>query len=554
MSLDRQDDSPENLLSSDAVEPALPMFQQDDPAGDLLSSDLVEPPAPVSQQDDSTDDLFSSEAGEPLVPILRVDEGKVDPVALATWHEALSNTLAVEVPHDLMGLWLYPAQGGTVLLGPAALAEDDLVVPVPAPYLKPEQLSLLEEIVTDAGYSSASCLPVRFGKRDVALLLLADLQAGRFGRMERVVLQCVAQRIAPMLGRIARQWTPVEGAASRQQERIAALLQAVANANREGSSPQRFLSAIGKGLAPLLPHEHIELLVPSEAGDQYFRLGEHPGGPIWNDPSLVIESDHLDIGSIFGSGNQLLVADTYEDDRWPRGFLTASEPAGADIRAIVGVRMSLKGRTPAYLLVGSIGPDLYEVEDSELLVLLGGLILPQVAEFLRAPAAPPAEGNSDEKDGCAELLLRLAGSLATTSDVASATRLIAHEGAKILPFDRLEFVLQLADGTRVALLRPGERRAILASVADTPLARILAGESSKAVLEGHGESQLVVPLRGGGRVHGAMVFSASTGELKRVHLNVAQQLADIGAAHVELLRGAVIRTPPTVPSRAHLSS
>ena len=203
--------------------------------------------------DDLAHDPLASAASEPLVPILRVDEGKVDPLALATWHEALSNTLSVEVPHDLLGLWLYPMQGGSVLLGPAALAEDELEIPVPSPHLKPEQLSRMEEVVSGAGYQSASCLPVRFGKRDVALLLVADLESERYGPMERVVLQCVAQRIAPMLGRIARAWTPAEGTTSRQQERIAGLLQTVANANREGSTPQQFLAAIGRGLAPLLP-------------------------------------------------------------------------------------------------------------------------------------------------------------------------------------------------------------------------------------------------------------------------------------------------------------
>src|SRR5215216_725835 len=110
--------------------------------------------------DTSGDDPLPSNGSEPLVPILQLEDGKVDPVALATWHEALSNTVAVEVPHDLMGLWLYPAQGGVVLIGPAALAEDDLVLPVPSPYLMPEQLSALEEIVNAAGYASVICLPV----------------------------------------------------------------------------------------------------------------------------------------------------------------------------------------------------------------------------------------------------------------------------------------------------------------------------------------------------------------------------------------------------------
>jgi hypothetical protein len=166
-------------------------------------------------RDEPGDDSLASAGSEPLVPILRADDGKVDPVALATWHEALSNTVALEVPHDLMGLWLYPAQGGVVLLGPAELAADELVVPIPSPHLKPEQLSLVEDIVLDAGYGSATCLPIRFGKRDVALLLVADLKAERYGAVQRVLLQCVAQRVAPMLGRIARQWKIAEGSSSR---------------------------------------------------------------------------------------------------------------------------------------------------------------------------------------------------------------------------------------------------------------------------------------------------------------------------------------------------
>jgi len=161
------------------------------PFAGFMSTDLPD--------DEAIDDPLSSSGSEPLVPILQVNEGQVDPVALATWHEALSNTLAVEVPHDLMGLWLYPAPGGVVLLGPTELAQDDLVVPVPAPQLKPEQLASVEEIVTQAGYGSVTCLPVRFGKRDVALLLVANLEADRYGAVERVVIQCVAQQIAPML-------------------------------------------------------------------------------------------------------------------------------------------------------------------------------------------------------------------------------------------------------------------------------------------------------------------------------------------------------------------
>jgi GAF domain-containing protein len=503
-------------------------------------------------RDESADDPLSSTGSEPLVPILRAEDGQVDPVALATWHEALSNTVAVEVAHDLMGLWLYPAQGGVVLLGPAGLAEDELVVPLPSPYLKPEQLSLVEEIVADAGYRSATCLPVRFGKRDVALLMVADLQPQRFGAVERVLLQCVAQRVAPMLGRIARQWKPAEGSASRQQERIAGLLETVARANRDAGTPQRFVAAIARGVAPLLPHDHIELLIPDAAGKQYFRLGEHPGGPPWADPSLVISSEHLDVAGIFGTRSQLLVGDTYEDARWPRGFLTAGEPAGSDIRSVVGVRLGLRSNSSAYLLVGSIGPELYEAEDVELLVLLAGLITPQVGSFVRAEEQPHRPVKPAEREPYAEQLFRIAGLLATTSDPAVATQLIAAEARGVLPFDKLIFALRATEGDRVVILEPGERRALsnlpLVSVAGTVLARVLQGELPCAFAQANGEARMVVPLRVAGRVHGVLIFKgASKDTLTEHHVLPAQHLADIVAAHLELLRRGAMVPHPSIP-------
>src|SRR5215213_10212456 len=387
----------------------------------------------LAPEDEPLDEPLSSNGSEPLVPILSTEAGQVDRVALTTWHQALSNTLSVEVPHDLMGLWLYPSQGGIALVGPSELSADDLPIPIPSPHLTSEQLSAVEQIVKSAGYASATCLPVRFGKRDVALLLVADLQAGRYGPAERVLLQCVGRKVAPMLGRIARQWVPTDGASSRQQERIASLLGAVAQANREAASPQRFLIAVSRALAALLPHDHIELLVPNAEGDQYFRLAEHVGGPLWVDPSLAISREHLDITAIFEGRTDLLVADTYGDDRWPRGFLTASDNGGADVRAVVGAQLSFGAGSVAYLLVGSVGPELYGPDDVELLTLLAGLIGPQIAGFVRpvpiplpapvpvsVPAAaptPPAPEKAavqqpSAESGTAELLFRIVGLLA----------------------------------------------------------------------------------------------------------------------------------------------
>ena len=499
----------------------------------------------------SAEDPLASSGRKPLVPILREDPEQLDQVALATWHEALSDTLAVEVPHDLLGLWLYPSQGGAVLLGPAELAEDDLAIPLPSPHLKPEELSRLEQIVCQAGYGSVACLPVTFGKRDVALLLMADLRAGLYGAVERVVLQCVTQRIAPMLGRIARQWKASPASSSRQQERIAGLLEALAEANRATATPQRFLAAMSRGLAPLLPHEHIELLASDSAGKRYFRLGEHPGGLPWQDPSLIISRDHLDVGGIFGVAGSLVVGDTYGDSRWPRGFLTASEPAGADIRALVGARLDLRGNVPAYLLLGSIGPEFYVDEDAELLVLLAGLIAPRISGFLTTEEAPAPVLKPVEAHPHAELIFRIAGLLATTSDPAVATELIASEVRAVLPYDRLTFALRMTQTDRVIMLEPGEKRPLphlpLVSVAGTPLARTLKGDLPCGFVQNGNETQMIVPLRVAGRVHGALICSSGTpGTLTENHVLIAQHLADIIAAHFELLRRGAMMPHPSV--------
>jgi hypothetical protein len=513
------------------------------------------------------DPLSSNTASEPLVPILHLEVAQSDPVALATWHDALSNTLAVEVPHDLLGLWLYPTRGGAVLLGPAELAQDDLAAPIPAPHLKPEQLTQMESIVQGAGYGSVACLPVRFGKRDVALMLVADLRPGQYGPVQRVVLQCVSQQVAPMLGRIARRWKSVEVSSSRQQERIAGLLETIVSANANAATPQRFVSTLSRGLASFLPHEHIELVVSEGSGRRYFRLGEHPGGPLWSDPSLVISAEHLDLNSIFEGQTRLLVGDIYEDARWPRGFLTASE-AGADVRALAGASLSLSGGHKAYLWVGSVGPELYGEEDAELLGLLAGLIAPQVELFLRAgepinQLAAPAQARPEQahsqplpshSQGAshADLLFRVAGLLATTTDPAVATQLIAAQAATVLPFDKLTFVLRMTQTDRVILLEPGERRPLaglpLVSVGESALALTLRGNLPCAFAHQNGESRMIVPLRVAGRIYGAMMFSATAPNvLTEQHVVTAQHLADIVAAHLELLRRVALQPRPSAP-------
>jgi hypothetical protein len=488
--------------------------------------------------------------GEPLVPLIRAEEGLGDPDALATWHAALSNALSQDIPHDLLGLWLYPLHGPAVLLGPEALAQDELAVPLPSPQVEPSQVRLLEDIVRDAGYGSVACLPVRSGRRDVGLMLAADLRPDRYGEDERLTLEVAAQKLAPMLGRMARQWSFSAGT-TPQPSRIAGLVDAVAHAAAHAGTPQLYLAELGRALEPLLPHDRLELLVAEPGGMRAYRLGEHAGGALWADPSLVIGREHLDLSALFGDRETLLIADTYQDERWPRGYFTVEEPVGAELRAVVGTRIRGPHGVTAYLLAGGVGADLYADADAELVRRVGGLIAAQVSVLVEA-AAPKVASTRAEPAASGPNLLDAAELLATGAEFAETTRRVADLAARILPFDEMRFAIRLSEGDRVVLLEPGERRPLpdlpLIPVAGTTLASVLQGEAANSFQLIEGEARLLVPLRVAGRVHGALVLTARPPAiLREVHLRPAQQLADIVASHLELLRRTALLPPPYMP-------
>ena len=65
---------------------------------------------------------------------------------------------------------------------------------------------------------------------------------------------------------------------------------------------------------------------------------------------------------------------------------------------------------------------------------------------------------------------------------------------------------------------------------------MLEADVPNALVEDADKSRLIVPLRVAGRVQGALVFSAASSVLKEGHAVQGQRLADVIAAHLELLR------------------
>ena len=374
---------------------------------------------PSSPGSEDTNGARSPQGAGPMVPLLRIDEGLSDPVALTTWHEALSDALAADLPHDLLGLWLYPSNGGVVLRAQRSgggRSPGSAPLSPTGPRAAPE----LAGIVRDAGYGSTACLPIRFGKRDVGLLLVADLRGERFGEVELLLLRSVAQRLAPALGRIARQWDSGHGSATYQLERVAALLEAIAQAGSHAGTPQLFIASLSRALEPLLPHDRIELLLSDPTGARSYRVGEHAAGPLWSDPSLILAASDLALEDLFGSHDRIVMIDACREGRWPRGYFTVSEQAGAELRAVVGARVSGPRGLRAYLLVGSIGQDLYDEHDAALLARVSGLIAPQVGLFVANATPEPAPAPQSEPDAVSGVLLEVSQLLALNGDLSGS--------------------------------------------------------------------------------------------------------------------------------------
>ena len=86
-----------------------------------------------------------------------------------------------------------------------------------------------------------------------------------------------------------------------------------------------------------------------------YRLGQHVGGPLWADPSLVLDRELLDLDAMVGDQATLLVSDTYHEAGWPRGYFTVEEPTGAELRSVVAARVRGPQGVSAFLSLGSVG-------------------------------------------------------------------------------------------------------------------------------------------------------------------------------------------------------
>ena len=485
---------------------------------------------------------MTAERELPLIPLIRADESARDPLVLATWHAALSNALGVELPHTLLALWLYPAGGTVELLAPAELAQDNLAAPIPNPNLTASQLATVAGVVRRA-YPSVLCLPIRFGRRDVGLLLMADLTPDQYGAAEQSIATRVAAALAPTFARLARR---VPGGAER------AFVAGVTSAWGDARSPRDFFRLVSEAIDEELPHDILEVFVPAPGpGDQY-RLAGHAGPPPWADPTLVVPRDRIDLAGLFAGESVVRLADASSHAAWPGAVFAADIPPGQAIRSVLATRIMAGGHLAAHLVVGSTVADLYHADDGELIEELGRLLAPQVEAFILASQMHVLRKQLGTLRNGPAHRARVADMLATTPKLADATQRLADEIRAMVPCDRLAIAVRMTEGGQVVLIRPGESRHLadlpLVSVAGSPLEQVLRHELADAVTETPKHTELIVPLRATGRTVGALVITArGIGAIGRDDVAQLQQLADIVAPHVELARRIALMPALTAP-------
>lgn len=512
------------------------------------------------------------------VPLLRLDGAVWDVDALETWREALSSMLGTEVPHDLLGLWMYPPQHDPVLLGPAALAQDELELPRPAPHLEDDQLRQVERVVRDAGYGSAICVAIPHGGRDVGVMLVANLRHGEYGSPEAIFMEQAAAELGPIMARIARQWVETAEEVTERPPRLGdvrvtgrdalgreihGLLDTVGAAMRDATTPRQLTQLLGAALEHVLPHDAIELLIPDEAADQHYRLSGHVHGHLWSHPTMVVGRSEFDPERLFERSDGLLVTDGMSDRRAPVWNFPHKLGEGTEIRSVIGARLrGTGGSAIGFLMLGNVGPEFYWEEDADLLARVGAVIAPRLESVVLAWELDVLQSHLGVLRSVPAHLGRIAEILATTAHLSVATRLVAQEAAVVLPFSQCEFAIRLGSEEEVVVFEPGETRPLSQLPAmrygGTELGRVLDGELGNAFAEARrkptdseeGVAQpsaaLVVPLRVGGRVFGTMTLLASGGQsFTRADVSLAQQLADILAPHIELLRQGALPTRPS---------
>lgn len=475
---------------------------------------------------------------DPLVPLLPLEGHAPDPVALATWHLALGATTAVEVPHDLFALWLFPTSGGVVLLGPDALAQDSVEVPVPERHLLQDQLYKLEEVLRRAKYGSAIAVPVRHEGRDVAVILLGSFQRAAFGPVQALALKRLAARLVLSLAPLAEVMSAASPHAALEPVMTLETLPGhIARAAAEAANGPDLVRRLSGVIYPLLPHDRLEILASATVEGWLVPLSGN--APRRGTRSGSAADPFSAILARFGNSPTLVIDDLTEldeDEPWAIGS-AGSEPQPA--RGVLGARLDIAGQRVGYLLIGSVARAAYRPDDEETLAVAGLLVASRVAGFRLEAEVAGLKAELDAVDTPALPLIRSAEALAATGHLGEALSRFSEGMRGLLPHERITLHLRWGDEEIIAL-DPGAPRPF-ADIPAMPIdafagAPVLRGEREWMVARVEDGEELIVPLTVAGRAVGTLgVLARALGDHRKA-ATTTRMFANLLAPHLELIR------------------
>ena len=490
-----------------------------------------------------------------LVPILDVTRGAPDAVALATWHMALANLVGTEITNQLMGLWVFPERGGVVLLGPEALAEDAIVIPLPAPHLSQDDLFELEETLRRAKYASAIALPIRTAARDVGVVVLGTFDPGAYGPSAARVAGRLAEQLAEPLTALGALLTG--GPTTRivdadGSESFAAAVTKLANETPTGPELVRRLSG---ALHSHLPHDRLEVLMFANGNRTALPLSGLSGRRRWGSGTSTWSDFARLMLEILGenpSGTIGMLAAEAPGLGWPGGSLPGSGPSR--IASVIAARLELGGETVGLIVLGHAAQGLYRPVDEELLTVAGAAVAARALGFRLESEAHGLRGQLEVLQAPSLPVLRAAESLAGTGHLGEGLTRFGAEVREVIPHHQLRFVLKMSEATTVEFgsdtVRPlGDLPVI---PVEASIARPVLAESRHWSLNHRDEHEfLVVALRVADRTIGALVIEAKHFEAPRDQAAAAQQFGAVLAPHLELLRRTVPHKPAPAPQPHH---
>ena len=486
---------------------------------------------------------------EILVPVLDLAAGPPDPVAVATWHMALSNLVGAEVPHQILALWVYPGRGGVVLLGPDGLAEDHLAVPEPDPFLSQDQLFDLEETLRRAKYASAAAIPIRAEARDVGVLVIGTFEPGAYGPDAARMLHRLAGQLAPSIATLgdllAAPSTPTEPGAA--EEDLSAALIAMANDAPTGPELVRRLSGL---IHPQLPHDRLEIVAFANGSRAAMPLSGQSGRRRWGSASNTWGDVAKLLLEFMATGPTAAIANLGAE----APGLTFPGGTGGPARtgSVLGARLRLGDETIGLVVLGHAVQSLYRDQDEALLDQIARAVAPRVQVFRLESEVQGLRGQLEVLQAPSLPVLRAAEALAGTTHLGEALHLFAGEVRELVPHDLMRFYLRVSDDEMVELI-PDQIRPLadlpLLPVASFGAQPVLDGERPWTLTHREEAEAIVVGLSVAGRVIGAMLLGGPHFENPRDAAAVAQQFATMVAPHLELLRRGTAIRPATAARR-----